>query len=57
METGLIDTLDIKSKKEILRKIPINKFGDINSIVNAVKFIIESDYINGSEINIDGGFR
>jgi len=57
METGLIDTLDIKSKKEILRKVPINKFGDINSIVNAVKFIVESDYINGSEINIDGGFR
>ena len=57
METGLIDTLSKEKKKEIIRKIPVNKFGNINSIVNAVKFIIESDYINGSEIGIDGGFR
>jgi NAD(P)-dependent dehydrogenase (short-subunit alcohol dehydrogenase family) len=57
METGLIDTLSSENKKEIIRKIPVNKFGNINSIVNAIKFIIESDYVNGSEITIDGGFR
>jgi NAD(P)-dependent dehydrogenase (short-subunit alcohol dehydrogenase family) len=48
--------LDNKTKENILRRIPTGKTGDIQSIYNAIKFIIYSNYVNGAEIAIDGGF-
>ena len=53
--TGLYSSLDEKIKKKIINKIPSKKIGDVSNIFNAIKFIIESDYVNGSVINIDGG--
>jgi len=53
--TGLYTDLSDKVKKEILGKIPSKKVGNIINISNAVKFIIDSDYVNGSVITIDGG--
>jgi NAD(P)-dependent dehydrogenase (short-subunit alcohol dehydrogenase family) len=52
---GLYLNLSNKVKKEILEKIPSKKVGSIANISNAVKFIISSDYVNGSVITIDGG--
>jgi len=57
MEFGLSENLDEEFKANIIKRIPVNKLGSIDNIVNAIKFIIESDYVNGAEINIDGGFR
>lgn len=42
-ETSLIDT------------IPLHRFGDPMDIVKATLFLMESDYITGQVINIDGG--
>jgi NAD(P)-dependent dehydrogenase (short-subunit alcohol dehydrogenase family) len=53
--TGLYTALSNKLKKEILEKIPSKEVGDIINISNAIKFIINSDYVNGSVITIDGG--
>ena len=53
--TGLIETLSEKVRKKILESIPSGQLGDPINIFNAVKFLIESDYVNGSAINIDGG--
>ena len=53
--TGLIETLSEKVQKKILESIPSGRLGDPMNIFNAVKFIIESEYVNGSAINIDGG--
>ena len=45
-----------KSKKQkVLSTVPSNKTGDIQNILNAINFIIKSDYVNNSEISIDGG--
>ena len=52
---GLYLDLSEKVKKEILEKIPSKKVGNIVNISNAIKFIISSDYVNGSVITIDGG--
>ena len=52
---GLYLDLSKKVKKEILEKIPSKKVGNIVNISNAIKFIISSDYVNGSVITIDGG--
>lgn len=53
--TGLIDTLSEKLRKEILESIPSKKLGDPANIVNAIEFLMKSEYVNGSAINIDGG--
>lgn len=54
-DTGLFHDLDKKKQETILRKIPSKKTGNISNITNAIDFIIKSDYVNGSIINIDGG--
>ena len=53
--TGLIDTLGEKSRQKILESIPSKRLGSPSNIVNAVDFLIKSEYVNGSTINIDGG--
>ena len=53
--TGLIDTLGEKSRQKILESIPSKRLGAPSNIVNAVDFLIKSEYVNGSTINIDGG--
>ena len=55
LDAGLIDTLSEYEKKEILRTIPSGKFGDSKNIINAIEFIIKSDYVNGTCLKIDGG--
>lgn len=52
---GLFNRLADSVKKIILSKIPSKACGDISNIVNAVKFLINSEYVNGATINIDGG--
>ena len=54
-DTGLFHNLSEKKRKEILETIPSKSTGNIDNIVNAVDFIVKSDYVNGSIISIDGG--
>ena len=44
-------------KEEILKQIPLKRFGTTEDVANVVKFLIseESTYITGQVINIDGG--
>jgi len=53
--TGLIETLSDKKRKKILDSIPSGLLGDPSNIVNAVEFLMKSEYVNGSAIHIDGG--
>jgi NAD(P)-dependent dehydrogenase (short-subunit alcohol dehydrogenase family) len=52
---GMFKNLSIKKKSTLLKKVPGNKTGRIKNIINAINFIINSDYVNGAEIKIDGG--
>ena len=54
-ETGLIDQLSEKKQQKILNQIPSKKLGSVVNIVNAIDFLIKSDYTNGSVIDIHGG--
>lgn len=56
-DVGMYKKLNEKTKENILKKIPSGKTGDMKSILNAIEFIIRSDYVNGSEIAVDGGFN
>lgn len=53
--TGLIETLSEKVRKKILESIPTGRLGDPSNILNAVEFLMKSEYVNGSAIHIDGG--
>jgi 3-oxoacyl-[acyl-carrier protein] reductase len=52
---GMFKNLSIEKKNELLRKVPNKKTGNVKNIINAINFIIKSNYVNGAEIKIDGG--
>lgn len=54
-EKGLIDTLDKDVREKVRIQIPSKAFGKVSNIANAIIFLIKSEYVNGSTINIDGG--
>lgn len=54
-EAGLIDQLSEKKRNQILESIPSKKLGKVENIVRSIHFLIQSDYVNGAVISIDGG--
>lgn len=51
---GMIEEVSEEYQKIVKSKIPTGKFGDPKNIYNAVKFIIDSEYINGTSVDING---
>ncbi len=56
-DAGMYKKLTEKAKENILKKIPSGKTGDVKSIFNAIEFIVNSDYVNGAKISVDGAFN
>jgi 3-oxoacyl-[acyl-carrier protein] reductase len=59
---GFIGTEMVRSMKpEALAKlsamIPAGRIGEPDEIAQTVQFIIENDYVNGRNIEVDGGLR
>jgi acetoacetyl-CoA reductase/3-oxoacyl-[acyl-carrier protein] reductase len=54
-EIGMGEALSAELQRKIKEKIPTNEFGDKKNILNAVNFLIDSDYVNGTCLNINGG--
>lgn len=54
-KTGLYKNLSKNVQNELLMQIPSKKLGNVDNIVNCINFLINSDYVNGSKISIDGG--
>lgn len=54
-DIGMISEVPAEMQEKIKAKIPCGKFGDPEQIWNTVNYIIENDYLNGSEINLNGG--
>jgi len=52
---GMITAVPEKMQDAIKSKIPSGEFGDPVNILNAVHFLIHSDYINGEAIDMNGG--
>ena len=53
--TGMFQSLKEKVKKEMINQIPSRKLGNVKDIVSAIKFIVDSPFVNGASIRIDGG--
>ena len=56
-DTPLYLNLSKKIKKNILSNTDTGTVGDYLSILNAINFLINSNYVTGSVIPIDGGFN
>ena len=57
IETNMTEVLKNEIKEEIMKQIPLGRFGKPQDVANLVKFLVseESSYITGQVINIDGG--
>lgn len=53
--TGLWNSLPQAKKDELQNEIPSKQLGNPKDIVNAIKMIIDSPFVNGAVINVDGG--
>ena len=54
-KTKLFEKIPNKIRLKLLSQIPNKKLGNVKNINNVINTIIDSDYINGSIIDIDGG--
>ena len=54
-DTGMYKKLNQKIKNKIIKKIPSDKLGQKEDIINTIKFIIDTSFMNGSVVKIDGG--
>ena len=52
---GMINEVSEEYQQIVKKKIPTGEFGDPENIFNAVNFIFQSDYINGTSVDINGG--
>ena len=53
--TGMFRDLNEKVKKDMINQIPSKKIGEVENIVRAVKFLVDSPFVTGASIRIDGG--
>jgi len=54
-DTGLYKKLNANIKKQILLSIPSKKLGTLKNISQCINFLIKSEFVNGSVIDINGG--
>ncbi len=55
-KTNLLKKVKKNDYKNIIRNTDTRSLGEFKSISNAIKFVINSNYVTGSTINIDGGY-
>ncbi len=57
IQTKMTDVLSDKVKEEMLKRIPLNRFGTPDDVARAVLFLAseETDYITGQVLVVDGG--
>ena len=53
--TGMINEVPEKFRNEILKQIPKNQFGPLEDIYSTVNYIIDTPYLNGTSIDVNGG--
>lgn len=54
-DAGLITSIPENLLDEIIGKIPTGKLGKTSDIASLVKLLIENSYINGAQIDMNGG--
>ena len=57
IETDMTEQINNKMKEEILKQIPLSRFGTAEEVSRLIEFLItdEASYITGQTIHINGG--
>jgi len=57
IQTDMTQNLSSEVKEEMLNSIPLERFGEVEEVANVIMFLVSplASYINGQNINIDGG--
>jgi 3-oxoacyl-[acyl-carrier protein] reductase len=55
IETAMTASIPFETREPLLAKISSGKFGNPESVAEAVGYLIENDYINGAVLQVDGG--
>ncbi len=56
IDTDMTDKLPDDVKEQLLKQIPLNRYGQPEEVARTVKFLVEdATYITGQVINVDGG--
>ncbi len=55
--TTSVGTAEPKTREIMLKEVPMNRFGLVEEVANAVLFLAseEASYITGAELPVDGG--
>ncbi len=53
--TAMTDALPGNIKEEMMKAIPLNRFGTIEDVANAVAFLVSAGYITGQVLHVNGG--
>ena len=53
--TDMTEVLSDKVKEQVVKQIPMQRFGSVEDVANAAIFLAESPYFTGQVINVDGG--
>lgn len=56
INTKMNQHYSIEDRAECLKNIPLNRFGEVEDITLCINFLIDSKYITGEIININGGW-
>lgn len=54
-KVGMINTVPQELQQQIRSKIAVHEFGDPSNILKTVRYLRETDYINGSCLDLNGG--
>jgi acetoacetyl-CoA reductase/3-oxoacyl-[acyl-carrier protein] reductase len=57
MDRGMTDRIPEELQSSIRSRIPLKGFGPSREIVQAIDYLINSDYVTGTAIDINGGLR
>ncbi|HMA59235.1 MAG TPA: 3-oxoacyl-[acyl-carrier-protein] reductase [Halanaerobiales bacterium] len=57
INTDMTEELPAKVKEDMLKNIPLDRFGEVEDVANVIMFLVSplANYVNGQTINIDGG--
>ena len=54
--TGMIKDIPDNMLTTIKENIPAGRLGEPNEVLNAIEFLINTPYVNGTSIDINGGY-
>ncbi|GAB4260558.1 MAG: SDR family oxidoreductase [Deferrisomatales bacterium] len=57
IETEMTGMIREDVRKKIESAIPLGRFGTVQEVSHALRFILENDYVSGRTIDVDGGMR